>query len=101
MTWCSSVVTVNDVAVKDRYIRENADDRQDAFAGLSAPAAMQLAFVCLHAAITKEKRRRFWIKSTADTLVQKLARSWDATESLHEWYYRLFEVKRSMLYSSS
>lgn len=37
--WCSSVVTVNDVAVKDWYIQEKADGRHDAFVGVGAPAA--------------------------------------------------------------
>jgi hypothetical protein len=40
-------------------------------------------------------------RSTADPLVQKLAKSWDATIFLLDWYCRLRDIRRPMPYSST
>jgi hypothetical protein len=100
-TWISTVHTIDDIAVKEWYIKTRAGGKQDAFDGLTDPAAMSLSRINLSEAVLKERKRKFWQTSTADELVKKLAKCWDATVFLLEWYCRLSDVKRPMPYSST
>jgi hypothetical protein len=101
VTWISTVHTIDDTAVKEWYIRTQADGRKDAFDGLTDPAAMSLSRVNLADAVLRERQRHFWQRSKADELVKKLASCWEATVFLLEWYCRLSDVKRPMPYSST
>ncbi|KAF2430083.1 hypothetical protein EJ08DRAFT_697629 [Tothia fuscella] len=100
-TWISTVHTIEDTDVKEWYINQRANGRKDAFDGLTDPAAMSLSRVNLSEAVLKERKRMFWQKSTADELVKKLSKCWEATVFLLEWYCRLSDVKRPMPYSST
>ncbi|KAF2666839.1 hypothetical protein BT63DRAFT_481309 [Microthyrium microscopicum] len=101
VTWISKVHTIDDAAVKAWFIQNRAEGDKKAFDNMTEPAAMNLSRRALAAAVEAERERPFWIKSRADSLVQKLVESWEATVFLLEWYCRQGDFKRPMPYSST
>ncbi|KAF2458193.1 hypothetical protein BDY21DRAFT_420854 [Lineolata rhizophorae] len=99
--WCNNITTVDDKGVKDWYVQQVAKGSKDAFAGLTDPAAISLSRGHLYEAVMKEKQRPFWRKSTADPLVKNLAKTWDATIFLLDWYCRTTDVRRPIPFSST
>jgi glycosyltransferase involved in cell wall biosynthesis len=101
VTWLTGVFTIEDAAVKAWYIENRASGNPNAYDGLTDPAAMNLARESLASAVQAERKLSFWQSSKADSMVQKLAKSWDATIFLLDWYCRLQDVKKPMPYSST
>jgi hypothetical protein len=101
VTWISSIHTIDDAAVKSWYVQFKAGGDKRVYDGLTDAAAMKLARKELNDEVAKEKDRFFLKKSKADVMVQKLAKSWDATIFLLDWYCRLSDVRRPMPYSST
>jgi hypothetical protein len=101
VTWLDSVYSVDDAKVKQWYVQNVADGNKEVFRGMTDPAAMNVSRQALSEAVMDERKRKFWRKSHHDQLVQKLAKSWEATTFLLDWYCRLQDVKRPMPYSST
>jgi hypothetical protein len=100
-TWLSDIHTIEDADVKKWFIDNRAKGNKDAFKGLTDPAAMNLSRQALNKAVDEERNLSFWSKSKADDLVKKLAKCWEATVFLLDWYCRNTDVKRPMAYSST
>ncbi|KAF2006600.1 glycosyltransferase family 4 protein [Amniculicola lignicola CBS 123094] len=79
----------------------NPVSEADIFAGLSEPAILALCRKELYTAVMKEQHRQFWQKHTDDMLVRDLAKCWDSTIFLLDWYCRLTDTKRPIPYSST
>jgi hypothetical protein len=101
VTWLTSIHTIDDAAVKSWYIKHIANGDKSAFDGLTDFATMSMSRQALTTAVMLERKRKFWKKSISDELVKNLAKSWDATLFLLNWYCRLSDVKRPMPFSST
>lgn len=75
--------------------------RPDPFLGLSEPAILVLCRKALYEEVIREKNRHFWQKPTEDPLVKQLAKCWDATLFLLNWYSRITDTKRPIPFSST
>ncbi|KAF2837347.1 glycosyltransferase family 4 protein [Patellaria atrata CBS 101060] len=101
VTWLKSIKAINDSQVKEWYIKNRADNDEKALNHLNGPSALNLCRAELYRTVEAEGKLRFWQKSKADSLVQELAKSWESTIFLLDWYCRLADVKRPLPYSST
>jgi hypothetical protein len=83
-TWYLTIEKIGDPALRDWYVKtyERGDER--ALAGLTEPAALKLAREAMMRDV-KAARSRFGRKTT-DPVVLSMAKSYDATVFLLEWY---------------
>ena len=101
VTWANGITLIDDAGVKQWYLRTKADGRESVFVGMTEPAVVNVCRAQLYQEVTLERKKRFWHKDSADELVRKLAKCWDATLFLLDWYCRTTEVKRPIPYSST
>ncbi|KAJ5162295.1 hypothetical protein N7492_007687 [Penicillium capsulatum] len=98
--WYQSLRRTDDTEIRKWYISTRGNKDEKVFADLSDPAALKLAREALLADVLAEKSRRFYRKPTADQLVKELARDWESTNFLLDWYCRYADVPRPIPFSS-
>lgn len=100
-SWYLEVPCISDTEVVDWYKKTRIMEPEDLeVSGKSTDlAATPLPRSALAAAITEERERRPWEKSTADELVIKLVRGYDATTFLMDWYCKYSRTNMPYLYS--
>ena len=101
VTWANDITLIDDAGVKQWYLRTKADGRESVFAGMTEPAVVNICRAQLCEEVTLERQKKFWQKNSGDELVRKLAKCWDATIFLLDWYCRTTEVIRPIPYSST
>ena len=101
VTWANDITLVDDAGVKQWYLRTKADGREPVFAGMTEPAVVNVCRAQLCEEVMREREKKFWQKNSDDELVRQLAKCWDATIFLLDWYCRTTEVLRPIPYSST
>ena len=83
-TWYLNIEKISDPALRVWYVKTHQHGNNQALAGLTEPAALKLAREAMMRDV-KAARKRFGRKTT-DPVVLSMAKSYDATEFLLEWY---------------
>ncbi|OQD77126.1 hypothetical protein PENDEC_c003G01520 [Penicillium decumbens] len=99
-TWYQSIRRTDDTEIRKWYISTHGNNDEKVFGNLSDPAALKLAREALLIDVMAEKTRRVFTKSTTDQLVNELARDWDSTNFLLDWYCRYADVPPPIPFSS-
>ncbi|KAF3390281.1 hypothetical protein F1880_008989 [Penicillium rolfsii] len=100
VTWYQSIRRTDDTEIRKWYISVHGDNNEKVFGTMSDPAALKLAREALFNDIQAEKSRAIFSKSTTDQMVKELARDWDSTNFLLDWYCRFADVPRPIPFSS-
>ncbi|KAJ5110966.1 hypothetical protein N7532_001501 [Penicillium argentinense] len=100
VTWYQSLRRTDDTEIRKWYISAHGNNDEKVFASLSDPAALKLARESLLEDVLTEKSRSVFSKSTTDKLVKELARDWESTNFLLDWYCRYADVSRPIPFSS-
>ncbi|KAK2629471.1 hypothetical protein QTJ16_000291 [Diplocarpon rosae] len=101
VTWYHKITAIDDKELKAWFIDVKGKGNPDTFSGMTDPAALVLARNALLNDVNKERSRRLWMPATSDPLVLKLAKGWDATIFLLQWYCRLQNSKQPIPFSST
>lgn len=101
VTWYQNIRKTDDAEIRKWYISTHGNNDEKVFGSLSDPAVMKLSRDALLKDIMAEKARRFFKMQTSDKLVLELARDWEATNFLLDWYCRYADVPRPIPFSSS
>lgn len=100
VTWYQSIRRTDDTEIRKWYISVHGDNNEKVFGTMSDPAALKLAREALLSDIMTEKSRGIFSRSTTDQMVKELARDWDSTNFLLDWYCRYADVPRPIPFSS-
>ncbi|RDL42046.1 UDP-Glycosyltransferase phosphorylase [Venustampulla echinocandica] len=98
-TWYLNIEKLTDQRLREWYIETQEDGNEKALTGMTDPAVLKLARAAILREVT-EARRRFRRKPH-DPLVGSLAKSYDATVFLLEWYSGYSGTPLPMPYSST
>jgi hypothetical protein len=100
-TWYQKIDLITDTQLRDWYLSKRTSSNKDSLEKMSDPALLRLARQSLTNDILSEERFSIFRTKTKDPLVSKLARSYEATEFLMDWYCRISGVKKPIIYSSA
>ncbi|KAA8645897.1 uncharacterized protein ATNIH1004_007318 [Aspergillus tanneri] len=100
VTWYQGLRRTDDTEIRKWYVTAHSAGEEKVFGNLSDPAVLKLSREALLKDVMAEKNRRVFSKATTDTLVLELARDWDATNFLLNWYCRYADVPRPIPFSS-
>lgn len=100
VTWYQSLRRTDDTEIRKWYISAHGNNDEKVFGTMSDPAALKLAREALFEDVMSEKSRGFFKKSTSDKLVKEIARDWESTNFLLDWYCRYADVPRPIPFSS-
>ena len=100
VTWYQSIRRTDDTEIRKWYISAYGNNDEKIFGNLSDPAALKLAREAMLNDVMAEKSRSLFTKSTTDQLVKELARDWESTNFLLDWYCRYADVPRPIPFSS-
>ncbi|KAL4897630.1 hypothetical protein BDV59DRAFT_47253 [Aspergillus ambiguus] len=101
VTWYQNIRRTDDTEIRKWYVASHGNNDEKVFGGLSDPAVLKLSREALLKDILAEKNRGLFSKSTTDTLVLELARDWESTNFLLDWYCRYADVSKPIPFSSS
>ncbi|XMA17556.1 hypothetical protein WAI453_010347 [Rhynchosporium graminicola] len=101
VNWYHTINAIDDNKLKEWYVKVKGQGNKDVFSGMTDPAALVLARSSLLQDVKKERAKRIWMPATPDPLVNQLAKGWEATIFLLEWYCRLQGSKQPIPYSST
>ncbi|KAJ5119712.1 hypothetical protein N7448_010381 [Penicillium atrosanguineum] len=100
VTWYQSIRRTDDTEIRKWYISAHGNNDEKIFGSLSDPAALKLAREAMLKDVKAEKSRGLFKKATTDQLVKELARDWESTNFLLDWYCRYADVPRPIPFSS-
>ncbi|KAJ5885022.1 hypothetical protein N7495_009532 [Penicillium taxi] len=100
VTWYQAIRRTDDTEIRKWYLSTYGNNDEKVFANMSDPAAAKLGREALYADVMAEKNRGYFSKETSDKMVRELARDWDSTNFLLDWYCRYADVPRPIPYSS-
>lgn len=100
VTWYQNIRVTDDAEIKEWYISNFADNDRDEIIKMSDPAVLKLAREALLRSVLAEKKTTIFGRSTSDSLVNGLAKDWDSTNFLINWYCRYADVPRPIAFSS-
>ncbi|CAG8894370.1 unnamed protein product [Penicillium nalgiovense] len=100
VTWYQSVRRTDDTEIRKWYISAHGKNDEKVFANMSDPAALKLAREALSKDVLAETRRGIFSKASKDKMVVELARDWESTNFLLDWYCRYADVPRPIPFSS-
>jgi glycosyltransferase involved in cell wall biosynthesis len=100
VTWYQSIRRTDDTEIRKWYISVHGNNNEKVFGAMSDPAALKLAREALLSDIMAEKSRGIFSRATTDQMVKELARDWDSTNFLLDWYCRYADVPRPIPFSS-
>lgn len=101
VTWYQKIRRTDDTEIRKWYIATYGGNDEKVFGTMSDPAVLKLSREALYRDILAETKRGFFSKRTSDKLVSELARDWEATNFLLNWYCRYADVPRPIPFSSS
>ncbi|KAL2002885.1 hypothetical protein VTN02DRAFT_5671 [Thermoascus thermophilus] len=101
VTWYQKIRRVDDAELRQWYISTHAGNDEKVLGRMSDPAALKLSREALLNDVLAERRKGLFSNATSDTLVAELARDWDSTNFLLDWYSRYADVPRPIPFSSS
>ncbi|OOF90260.1 glycosyltransferase family 4 protein [Aspergillus carbonarius ITEM 5010] len=101
VTWYQSIRRTDDTEIRKWYVATYGNNDEKVFGNLSDPAVLKLSREALLQDVMAETQRWFFSKPTTDKLVLELAKDWDATNFLLDWYCRYADVPRPIPFSSS
>ncbi|KAL2854894.1 hypothetical protein BJY01DRAFT_205040 [Aspergillus pseudoustus] len=102
VTWYQNIRRTDDTEIRKWYIEVHGEGDEKVFGNLSDPAVLKLSREALKKDVSTELNRWFFQKSkTTSKLVLELARDWEATNFLLDWYCRYADVPRPIAFSSS
>lgn len=101
VTWYQNIRKTNDGEVRKWYLSTYANDDEKALGAMSDPAALKLAREALLNDVQAEMNKGYFTKPSEDKLVQELARDWESTTFLLDWYCRYSDVPKPIPYSST
>jgi hypothetical protein len=97
-TWYLDIEKLTDQRLREWYIETQEDGDEKSLAGMTDPAVLKLARAAMIRDVT-EARKKF--RAPHDPLVSALAKSYDATVFLLEWYSGYSGTPLPMPYSST
>ncbi|CAI7678761.1 unnamed protein product [Penicillium pancosmium] len=100
VTWYQSMRRTDDTEIRKWYISVHGNNDEKVFGTLSDPAALKLAREALLEDVMAEKNRGLFSRTTTDKLVKEIARDWESTNFLLDWYCRYADVSRPIPFSS-
>ncbi|OJJ48200.1 hypothetical protein ASPZODRAFT_14349 [Penicilliopsis zonata CBS 506.65] len=100
VTWYQSIRRTDDPEIKMWYVTTYGKINEKNIDKLSDPAVLKLASEALLHAVQTERRRGPFTTPTPDKLVFELARDWDSTNFLLDWYCRYASLPRPIPFSS-
>jgi hypothetical protein len=100
-TWLLDIPGNTDQEVLDWYLKTHHGGDKKAFDNMTAPAAMELSRSTLFAAVSKERAKSFFAKSTSDSNVRNLARAYPTTVLLLDWYSHYMKADKPLPYTST
>ncbi|KAF3023853.1 hypothetical protein E8E15_004983 [Penicillium rubens] len=100
VTWYQSVRRTDDTEIRKWYISAHGKNDEKVFANMSDPAALKLAREALSKEVLAETTRGIFSKASKDKMVVELARDWESTNFLLDWYCRYADVPRPIPFSS-
>ncbi|OJJ00149.1 hypothetical protein ASPVEDRAFT_70410 [Aspergillus versicolor CBS 583.65] len=101
VTWYQNLRRTDDTEIRKWYIETHADGDEKVFGNLSDPAVLKLSREALLKDVSAELNRWFFARrTTKSTLVLELARDWQATTFLLDWYCRYADVPKPIPFSS-
>ncbi|KAL4926988.1 glycosyltransferase family 4 protein [Aspergillus undulatus] len=102
VTWYQKLRRTDDTEIRKWYIETYGEGNEKVFGNLSDPAVLKLSREALLKDVSAELNRWFFARHTTEsTLVRELARDWQATNFLLDWYCRYADVPRPIPFSSS
>ncbi|GKZ26017.1 hypothetical protein AbraIFM66951_006769 [Aspergillus brasiliensis] len=101
VTWYQSIRRTDDTEIRKWYVATYGNNDEKVFGNLSDPAVLKLSREALLKDVLAETKRWFYQKPTTDKLVLELAKDWEATNFLLDWYCRYADVPRPIPFSSS
>ncbi|KAL4882776.1 hypothetical protein BJY04DRAFT_186007 [Aspergillus karnatakaensis] len=102
VTWYQKLRRTDDTEIRKWYIETHGEGDEKVFGALSDPAVLKLSREALLKDVSAEMNRWFFSRrTTKSTLVIELARDWEATNFLLDWYCRYADVPRPIPFSSS
>lgn len=101
VTWYQSIRRTDDNEIRKWYIAIHGDNNEKVFANMSDPGVLKLAREALLEKIISQRSRGIFSESTTDQLVKELARDWESTNFLLDWYCRYADVPKPIPFSSS
>ncbi|KAH2704297.1 hypothetical protein KXW03_002251 [Aspergillus fumigatus] len=100
VTWYQNIRRTDDTEIRKWYVSKYGNNDEKCFGGRSDPAVLKLSREALYRDVMAEVSRGFFSKPTTDQLVLELARDWEATNFLLDWYCRYADVPRPIPFSS-
>ena len=101
VTWYQDLRRTDDTEIRKWYISTHGNNDEKVFGNLSDPAVLKLSREALLKAVSTETAKGMFGKPTTDKLVLELAKDWEATNFLLDWYCRYGDVPRPIPFSSS
>ncbi|GAD97218.1 glycosyl transferase, group 1 family protein [Paecilomyces variotii No. 5] len=99
--WYQDIRRTDDSEIRKWYLTTHCGNDKKAFEAISDPAALKLSREALHRDVLAECGRSVFSKPSADRLVSEIAKDWNATNFLLDWYCRYSDVPRPVPFSSS
>lgn len=101
VTWYQRIRRTDDTEIRMWYISTYKNNDEKALDGLSDPAVLKVARDTLLRDVFAERERRSSSRAKRSGLVFELARDWESTNFLLDWYCRYADVPRPIAFSSS
>jgi hypothetical protein len=99
-TWYLNIQKLTDQTLRNWYIETQENGNEKGISGMTEPAVLKLARSAMMKSVT-DSRKRFQRKRSIDPLVLALAKSYDATVFLLEWYSSYSGTPLPIPYSST
>lgn len=100
VTWYQNLKQTNDAEIRNWYTMTKAAGDAKILASMSDPAALKASREALLGDVRAELARPAFRKPTEDQLVVGLAKDYEATNFLLDWYCRYADIPRPIPYSS-
>ncbi|EAW09376.1 glycosyltransferase family 4 protein [Aspergillus clavatus NRRL 1] len=100
VTWYHKIRRTDDTEIRKWYVSTYGNNDEKCFGSLSDPAVLKLSREALLHDVLAEVSRGLFTRSTKDQLVLELARDWESTNFLLNWYCRYADVPRPIPFSS-
>ncbi|KUJ20420.1 glycosyltransferase family 4 protein [Mollisia scopiformis] len=98
-TWYLAIEKINDQDLRKWYIKKYEDGDETAVSAMTEPGVLKLARDALYRDVTAVRRQ--WRMKSSDSVVLSLAKSYDATIFLLEWYSGYSGTPMPIPYSST
>lgn len=101
VTWYQKIRRTDDSEIRQWYIATYGNGGEKNFENLSDPAFLKLSREALLNGVLAEAKGGFFGRSSSSELVVELARDWESTNFLLDWYCRYADIPRPVPFTSS